>query len=70
VQRRPSRRVGVGVGKRRGHRERDGTDAGLHERADLEQLQAKRTAGRVGEARVGQADCRSALISTWAKEAS
>src|SRR5271163_1002060 len=56
VQRRPSRRVSVWVGKGRCHREQDSPDAGLHERADLEQLQANRATGRVGEARVDQAD--------------
>src|SRR5271168_3641433 len=56
VQRRPSRRVVVDVGKSRGHREQDAPETGLHQSADLEQLQANRATGRVGEARVGQAD--------------
>src|SRR5271167_5087088 len=56
LQRRPSRGIGVAVGKGRRHREQDAPEAGLHQRADLEQLQANRAAGRVGEPRVGQAD--------------
>jgi hypothetical protein len=37
-----------------GHRDLDAADADPHQRADLEQLEADRTAGRLGELGVSQ----------------
>src|ERR1700749_2722540 len=56
VQRRPSRRVVIDVGKSRGHREQDAPETGFHPGAELEQFQANRATGRVGEPRVVQPD--------------
>jgi len=42
------------VGTGGGHRDLDAADADPHQRANLEQLEADRTAGRLGELRVPQ----------------
>jgi hypothetical protein len=48
-----------------GHRDLDSADAEPHQRADLEQLEADRAAGGLGELGVPQGDAPTALADAW-----